>query len=465
MDKSFNKGLDPKIKKVIAAELERQKHHVELIASENYVSPAVLAIAGTILTNKYAEGYPGQRYYNGCEIVDETENLAIERFKELFKCQHQEGECKKANAHANVQPHSGSQANAEAYAAILKPGDTILGMELDAGGHLTHGYKINFSGKIYNPIGYGVREKDGLLDYDAILEIAKACKPQVIVAGASAYSREIDWSQFRKIADEVKAYLMVDMAHIAGLIAAGLHQNPVCYADIITTTTHKTLRGPRGGAILCTASLKTKIDSAVFPGNQGGPLEHIIAAKAQAFYEALTPEFKIYQSQVIKNAKAFAKTFSEAEFNVVAGGTDNHLLTINVLTIDGLNGMLAVDILEKINIIANKNGIPFDKLPPRITSGVRFGTPAMTTRGFKEEDFIALAKIIIKTWNLCKEFPDLNQQLKQNKEEKWKAYLARYQKVLSKFLKDNDKKIQQFKKEVIEILKKFPIYENLELPK
>lgn len=431
MDKSFDKGLDPEIKKVIEQELNRQQHHVELIASENYVSPAVLAISGTILTNKYAEGYPGARYYNGCEFVDKVENLAIERFKKLFDCQHKQGACKKGNFHANVQPHSGSQANFEAYAAILKPGDTILGMQLDAGGHLTHGYKINFSGKIYHGVGYGVN-KDELIDYNEILKLAKECKPQVIVAGASAYSRKIDWSKFRKIADEVGAYLMVDMAHIAGLIAAGLHQNPICYADITTTTTHKTLRGPRGGAILCTEDLKKKIDSAVFPGNQGGPLEHIIAAKAQAFYEALQPEFKIYQQQVIKNAQALAKAFSDFSFHVVAGGTDNHLLTVNVTTINGLNGKEAVNILEKINIVANKNSVPFDKLPPITTGGVRFGSPAMTTRGFKEAEFIELANIIVKAWKLPKGI--------------------------------DDNGLNDLRKEVDNLLKKFPIYEGMKLP-
>lgn len=432
MDKSFNKGLDPELKKVVKDEWQRQQNHIELIASENYVSPAVLLLSGTVLTNKYAEGYPDRRYYNGCENVDKSENLAIERFKQLFNCNHQPGQCKKGNFHANVQPHSGSQANAEAYAAILSPGDTILGMELDAGGHLTHGYKINFSGKIYQGVNYGVSKKDECLDYDEILKIAKACKPKIIVAGASAYSRLIDWSKFRKIADTVSAYLMIDMAHIAGLIAAGLHQNPICYADIITTTTHKTLRGPRGGAILCTEELKKKVDSAVFPGNQGGPLEHIIAAKAQAFYEALTPEFKTYQYQVIKNAQALAKTFLAANFHVVAGGTDNHLLTVNVTNINGLNGKEAVDILEKINIVANKNGVPFDPLPPVVTSGVRFGSPAMTTRGFKEEQFIELGKIIISAWKLPNGI--------------------------------NDKGLDELRKRVDILLKKFPIYEDIKLP-
>lgn len=433
MDKSFNKGLDPELKKIVKDEWQRQQNHIELIASENYVSPAVLTLAGTILTNKYAEGYPGRRYYNGCENVDKIENLAIERFKQLFNCNHKPGQCKKGNFHANVQPHSGSQANAEAYAAILRPGDTILGMELDAGGHLTHGYKINFSGKIYHGVNYGVSKKDEYLDYDEILKIAKECKPKIIVAGASAYSRLIDWSKFRKIADTVGAYLMVDMAHIAGLIAAGLHKNPICYADITTTTTHKTLRGPRGGAILCTEELKKKIDSAVFPGNQGGPLEHIIAAKAQAFYEALTPEFKTYQMQVIKNAQALAKTFLDAKFHVVAGGTDNHLLTVNVTNINGLNGKEAVDILEKINIVANKNGVPFDPLPAVITSGVRFGSPAMTTRGFKEKQFIELGKIIISAWKLPKGI--------------------------------NDDGLHELRKKVDILLNKFPIYEYIKLPK
>jgi len=432
MDQAFNKGLDPLIQKIIKQELLRQQDHVELIASENYVSPAVLAIAGTVLTNKYAEGYPQARYYNGCEFIDMVETLAINRLKTLFDCHHQTGECQKANAHANVQPHSGSQANAEAYAAVLKPGDVILGMALDAGGHLTHGYKVNFSGKTYSGMSYGVSEKDETLDYDAILKLAQECQPKMIVAGASAYSRIIDFAKFRAIADQVGAYLMVDMAHIAGLIAAGLHPNPICYADIVTTTTHKTLRGPRGGAILCTAALKKKIDSAVFPGNQGGPLEHIIGAKAQAFYEALTPEFKIYQAQVIKNAQALAKTFNDAGFHVVAGGTDNHLLTINVLKINGLNGTLAVDILEKINIIANKNAVPFDKLPPKITSGVRFGTPAMTTRGFKEADFVTLGKIIISAWNLPQGIDDPG--------------------------------IANLRKAVNDLLQRFPIYQQLTLP-
>lgn len=431
MDKSFKKGLDPALRNVVNEEWQRQQNHIELIASENYVSLAVLTLAGTILTNKYAEGYPSRRYYNGCEIVDKSENLAIERFKKLFACNHQPGQCKKGNFHANVQPHSGSQANTAAYAAILNPGDTILGMGLDAGGHLTHGYKINFSGKIYHGVGYGVNKNDECLDYDEILKLAKACKPKVIVAGASAYSRFIDWSKFREIADTVGAYLMVDMAHIAGLIAANLHQNPICYADITTTTTHKTLRGPRGGAILCTEPLKKKIDSAVFPGNQGGPLEHIIAAKAQAFYEALTPEFKTYQEQVIKNAQALAKTFLDEKFHVVAGGTDNHLLTVNVTNINGLNGKDAVNILEKINIIANKNSVPFDPLPPVITSGVRFGTPAMTTRGFKEEQFIELGKIIISAWKLPNGI--------------------------------NDTRLHELRNKVDLLLQKFPIYEDLKL--
>lgn len=416
-DAAFTKGLDPQLIDVVKNEIIRQQNHVELIASENYVSEAVLKLTGTVLTNKYAEGYPNARYYNGCKYIDIAEDLARDRLKQLFNCGHKPGEkfkdengrewtCKQANAHANVQPHSGSQANAEAYAAVLKPLDTILGMELDAGGHLTHGYRINFSGKIYHGVTYGVSAKDEQLDYDEILKIAKEAKPKIIVAGASAYSRTIDFAKFRAIAEEVGAYLMVDIAHIAGLIAAKQHPTPVCHADIITTTTHKTLRGPRGGAILSTAELAKKIDSAVFPGNQGGPLEHIIAAKAQAFYEALTPEFVEYQKQIVKNAKAFAKVFSDTGFHVVAQGTDNHLFTINVSSINGLTGATAVDILEKINIVANKNAVPFDKLPPKITSGVRFGSPAMTTRGFKESDFEKLAKIIIKAWSLPKGIED-----------------------------------------------------------
>lgn len=417
VDQAFNKGLDPKLTDVVRNEINRQQNHIELIASENYVSQAVLKLAGSVLTNKYAEGYPHARYYNGCENVDIAEELAITRLKALFACGHKPGEkfkdsngkewtCKQANAHANVQPHSGSQANAEAYAAVLNPLDAILGMALDAGGHLTHGYTVNFSGKTYHGLAYGVNEKNEQLDYEAILKLAKSYQPKIIVAGASAYSRTIDFAKFREIAESCNAYLMVDMAHIAGLIAAKQHPTPVCHADLITTTTHKTLRGPRGGAILTTAALAKKVDSAVFPGNQGGPLEHIIAAKAQAFYEALTPEFVQYQKQVIKNAKAFAKEFSNAGFYVVAGGTDTHLLTINVLKINGLNGQKAVDILEKINIVANKNAVPFDKLSPKITSGVRFGSPAMTTRGFKEKEFQQLAKIIIKAWKLPKGIED-----------------------------------------------------------
>lgn len=417
VDQAFNKGLDPKLTDVVRNEINRQQNHIELIASENYVSQAVLKLAGSVLTNKYAEGYPHARYYNGCENVDIAEELAITRLKALFACGHKPGEkfkdsngkewtCKQANAHANVQPHSGSQANAEAYAAVLNPLDAILGMALNAGGHLTHGYPVNFSGKTYHGLAYGVNEKNEQLDYEAILKLAKSYQPKIIVAGASAYSRTIDFAKFREIAESCNAYLMVDMAHIAGLIAAKQHPTPVCHADLITTTTHKTLRGPRGGAILTTVALAKKVDSAVFPGNQGGPLEHIIAAKAQAFYEALTPEFVQYQKQVIKNAKAFAKEFSNAGFYVVAGGTDTHLLTINVLKINGLNGQKAVDILEKINIVANKNAVPFDKLSPKITSGVRFGSPAMTTRGFKEKEFQQLAKIIIKAWKLPKGIED-----------------------------------------------------------
>ncbi|MDQ7982903.1 MAG: serine hydroxymethyltransferase [Spiroplasma sp.] len=442
LDQAFNKGLDPLLADVVKKEIVRQQNHVELIASENYVSPAVLKLGGSVLTNKYAEGYPNARYYNGCENVDVAEDLARERFKKLFACGHQPGEkfkdasgkiwtCKQANAHANVQPHSGSQANTEAYAAILNPLDPILGMALDAGGHLTHGYKVNFSGKTYHGWAYGVSEKDEKLDYDVILKLAKESQPKVIVAGASAYSRTIDFAKFRAIAEAVGAYLMIDMAHIAGLIAGKQHPTPVCHADIITTTTHKTLRGPRGGAILSTAQLARKVDSAVFPGNQGGPLEHIIAAKAQAFYEALTPEFVEYQKQIVKNARAFAKEFSDAGFHVVAGGTDTHLFTINVLKINDLNGQKAVDILERINIVANKNAVPFDQLPPKITSGVRFGSPAMTTRGFKEKDFQKLAQIIIKAWKLPKGIED-------------RGLLA-------------------LRAEVDQLLAEFPIYQNLTL--
>ena len=454
------KVFDPELSEAIEKEIGRQNDHIELIASENYVSPAVLQLAGTVLTNKYAEGYPGKRYYNGCENVDLIETLAIERLKVLFECGHKIGEkfldehgnewtCKKANAHANVQAHSGSQANTAAYAAVLQPGDKILGMTLAAGGHLTHGYKVNFSGKNYQGIGYGVDRVTEKLDFTAIEQLAIHHQPQIIVAGASAYSRIIDWSAFRKIADMTGAYLMVDIAHIAGLIVAGKHPNPVCHADIITTTTHKTLRGPRGGAMLCVAKLAKKIDSAIFPGNQGGPLEHIIAGKAQAFYEATTEAFKTYQQRVINNAQAFAQVFIAKGFAVVSGGTDNHLFTVKVCNEQkrNFNGKIAVQILEQINIIANKNAIPFDKLAPVITSGVRFGTAAMTTRGFSEAEFIKIANIIVTAWNL-------KFKIEKNVDPKTKLI----KEVI--FISDQAQ-IKQLKAAVAEILLKFPIYKTL----
>ncbi|UDM31763.1 serine hydroxymethyltransferase [Lentilactobacillus laojiaonis] len=376
---------DPELWNAIDNEQRRQEQNIELIASENIVSNAVMAAQGSVLTNKYAEGYPGHRYYGGCEYIDVVENLAINRAKELFDAEY-----------ANVQPHSGSQANQAVYAAFLKPGDKILGMGMDAGGHLTHGSKVSFSGKIYNSYSYGLDPDTQLLDYEEIMRIAKEVKPNLIVAGASAYSRIIDWRKFREIADEVGAYLMVDMAHIAGLVAAKLHPNPVEYADVVTTTTHKTLRGPRGGLILAKSEYAKKINSAVFPGSQGGPLEHVIAGKAAAFYEDLRPEFKDYASQIIKNAKAMAEVFNNSSnVSVLTGGTDNHLMSLD-LTKTSLNGMELQNILETVNITTNKESIPNDPLPPTKTSGLRIGTPAITTRGFKEDDCRLVAKLILQ---------------------------------------------------------------------
>lgn len=375
---------DPELWDAIAAEKQRQETTIELIASENIVSNAVRAAQGSVLTNKYAEGYPGHRYYGGCEDVDIVENLAINRAKELFGAEY-----------VNVQPHSGSQANEAAYAAFLKPGDVILGMDLNAGGHLTHGAKVSFSGKIYKSYSYGLNHETELLDYDEISKIAHEVHPKMIVAGASAYSRIIDWNEFREIADEVGAYLMVDMAHIAGLVATGLHPNPVGIADVVTTTTHKTLRGPRGGMILSQAKNAKKLNSAVFPRSQGGPLEHVIAGKAAAFYEDLQPEFKNYTKQVIKNAQAMADEFEKSgTIRVVSGGTDNHLMTID-LTKTKLNGKEAQNLLDSVKITTNKEALPNEKLSPFITSGVRIGTPAITSRGFDEVDSRKVADLII----------------------------------------------------------------------
>jgi glycine hydroxymethyltransferase len=376
---------DPELWAAIEREKDRQAHNIELIASENIVSEGVRQAQGSVLTNKYAEGYPNKRYYGGCEFVDQVEQLAIDRAKKLFNAEY-----------VNVQPHSGSQANAAAYAAFIKPGDKILGMDLNAGGHLTHGAKVSFSGTFYQSASYGVDPVTEKLDYDRIREIAIAEQPQMIVAGASAYSRIIDWNQFRAIADEVGAYLMVDMAHIAGLVAAGLHPSPVGIADVVTTTTHKTLRGPRGGMILSQAKYEKQLNFAVFPQNQGGPLEHVIAAKAVAFGEALKPEFKVYQAQVAKNAKAMAEVFeAEDDLHVVAGGTDNHLMTVD-LTRTPLNGKEVQNLLDSVFITANKEAIPDEKLSPFKTSGIRIGTPAITTRGFKEDDCRAVARLIIR---------------------------------------------------------------------
>lgn len=407
--------LSEKIKNALNNELKRQQNHIELIASENYVSNDVLIANGSILTNKYAEGYPGRRYYGGCTFIDEIENLCIETAKKLFNAEH-----------ANVQPHSGSQANAAAYAALLNPGDKVLSMDLKAGGHLTHGFDLNFSGKIYNFDFYGVSEETCYLDYDAIQKKAMEFKPKLIVCGASAYPREINFKKFREIADSVGAYLMVDMAHIAGLICSGLHMNPCLYADVVTTTTHKTLRGARGGMILCKNKYAKKIDSSVFPGNQGGPLENLIAGKAQAFIEASTHEFREYSKQVIKNAKALAKTLINNGIKVLTGGTDNHLLNFDVKEKYNITGKKAEAIFESIGIVTNKELLPYDTESSVNTSGIRVGTPAMTTRGFKEEEFKKVGEI------MCNALSD-----------------------------ESTENLSQLKKEVQELCDRFPIYQNL----
>lgn len=377
------KEADGELYESMLKEFERQQHNLELIASENIVSEAVLAAAGTFYTNKYAEGYPGKRYYGGCEYVDIAENLAIERAKQLFGVKY-----------ANVQPHCGSNANFAAYYALLKSGDTILGMTLADGGHLTHGAKVNMSGKLFNCVGYGIDPVTERIDYDKVREIALECKPQLIVCGASAYPREIDYKRFREIADEVGAYLMADIAHVAGLIVAGVHQSPVGYAHVITSTTHKTLRGPRGGLIMCDdEEIAKRINKAVFPGSQGGPLMHIIAAKAVAFKEALSPEFKEYQIQIVKNAKAMANRLLERGLKLVSGGTDNHMMLVN-LTGSRVNGKQLETWLDEAHITANKNSIPNEPLPPSLTSGIRVGTPAVTTRGMKEDDMVRIADMI-----------------------------------------------------------------------
>jgi glycine hydroxymethyltransferase len=376
------KNVDPEVYSAIEKERGRQQNKIELIASENFTSKAVMEAVGSILTNKYAEGYPDKRYYGGCEYVDIVENLAIERAKKLFNAEY-----------ANVQPHSGAQANMSVYFCVLSPGDTILGMNLAHGGHLTHGSPVNFSGKLYNIVPYCVGEETETIDYEELEKIALETKPKMIVAGASAYPRKIDFKKFREIADKVGAYLMVDMAHIAGLVAAGLHENPVEYADFVTTTTHKTLRGPRGGMILCKEKYGKALDKAVFPGVQGGPLMHVIAGKAVCFKEALSDGFKNYQKQIISNATALANALMDRDFNLVSKGTDNHLILIN-LTNKGFTGKQVETMLDEVGITVNKNAVPYDKEKPNITSGIRIGTPAMTTRGMKEEDMVEIANLI-----------------------------------------------------------------------
>ena len=373
-----------KIFELIKKEKLRQDTNIELIASENFVSEDILKASGSILTNKYAEGYPGKRYYDGCEVIDEIESIAIDRLKELFDVKF-----------VNVQAHSGSSANIAVYMSLLTPGDTVLGMSMDAGGHLTHGSKVNFSGKLFNAVTYGVTKDTHTIDYNEVLRLAREYKPKMIIAGASAYSRIIDFTKFREIADEVGAYLMVDMAHIAGLVAAGYHPNPLPYADGVTSTTHKTLRGPRGGIILTNNEIiATKINKMIFPGAQGGPLEHIVAAKAICFGEALKPEFKIYQEQVLKNMQAMVKTFKENNIPVISNGTDNHLCLIDTYTTYNVTGHDASNLLSKAQITCNKNGIPFDTLPPMKTSGLRLGAAAMTTKGYTEDDFVEITNII-----------------------------------------------------------------------
>ena len=404
---------DPEVYASMMRELNRQQDHIELIASENFVSPAVMEAMGSHLTNKYAEGYPGARYYGGCQYVDEIENLAIQRAMELFGAEH-----------ADVQPHSGSQANVAVYLALLQPGDTILGMDLSHGGHLTHGSKASISGKYFNACFYGVNEQTETIDYEQVLRRAEEVQPKIIIAGASAYPRFIDFAKMREIADQVGAYLMVDMAHIAGLVAAGVHPSPVPYAHVVTTTTHKTLRGPRGALILCKEELKKKINSAVFPGTQGGPLMHIIAAKAVCFREALSPEFKEYQTQVVKNAAALAAELQAQGLRLVSGGTDNHLMLCDVMS-KGKTGMEVQELLDAANITANKNTIPFDTQSVKLTSGMRFGSPAATTRGMKEQEMHQIGAMIARLIN------------------------------------EGEEAVPQVKEQVIELCRQFPLYPEL----
>lgn len=404
--------LDKEVFDAIELEKQRQEENIELIASENFVSQAVMDAQGSVLTNKYAEGYPGKRYYGGCEFVDIVENLAINRVKELFGADY-----------ANVQPHSGSQANAAVFQTFLKPGDTYMGMALSHGGHLTHGSPVNFSGKLYNVVPYEVDKETETIDFDQVRELAIKHKPKMIIAGYSAYPRMIDFKKFREIADEVGAILMVDMAHIAGLIAAGVHPSPISYADVVTSTTHKTLRGPRGGLILAKEEYAKQLNSAIFPGTQGGPLEHVIAAKAVAFGEALQPEFKDYAKQIVKNARAMAEVFARSAGRLISGGTDNHLLLMEI-TDFGLNGKEAETLLDKVGITVNKNSIPFETLSPFKTSGIRVGTPAITTRGFKEDECRRVAELIIETLKA----------------------------------KDDEEKLAEIKKSVRDLTKRFPLY-------
>ena len=408
-------GFDDVLAHAMEEECRRQEEHVELIASENYASPRVLQAQGSVLTNKYAEGYPGRRYYGGCEFVDVAEELAIDRAKRLFSADY-----------VNVQPHSGSQANAAAYLAMMEPGDTLLGMSLSHGGHLTHGAKVNFSGKLFKVVQYGIDEASGEIDCEKVAELAREHQPKVIVAGFSAYSRVVDWQRFRVIADEVGAFLMVDMAHVAGLVAAGQYPNPVPIADVTTTTTHKTLRGPRGGLILARENpeLTKKFSSLVFPGTQGGPLMHVIAAKAVALEEALQPEFKLYQKQVVDNARCMARVLGSRGYKIVSGGTDNHLMLVDLISQD-ITGQAAEDALGKANITVNKNAVPNDPRPPRVTSGLRIGTPAITTRGFKEKETTQLT-----TW-IADILDDLG----------------------------SEETINQVRDQVVELCRRFPVYE------
>lgn len=413
----FLEKVDKEIYEIFKKELKRQRETLNLIASENATSYAIMAANGFIFTNKYAEGYPGARYYGGCIYVDEAEKLAIERARKLFKAEH-----------ANVQPHSGTQANMAVYFAFLKPGDTILSLELPHGGHLSHGAKVSFSGKLYNVVHYGVHPETELIDYKQVEELALKYRPKIIVTGASAYSRVIDFKKFREIADKVGAYLMVDIAHFAGLVAGEVYPSPVPYADFVTATTHKTLRGPRGGFILCKKEYAKKIDKSVFPGIQGGPLMHLISAKAVAFKEASTPEFKEYVKQVVKNAKKLAEEMAKRNYRIVSGGTDSHLFLVD-LRQKGITGKEAEEVLEKVNIVVNKNTIPFDPQPPKITSGIRIGTPTITTRGMKEKEMEIIAEFI-------------DEALKN---------------------KDNETKLKEIKEKVKKFLSKFPLYKEFDL--